>query len=80
MRKIEHLAKALVLADMDPMSISNDARATLAQVHATLALVEQQRIANVIALGEHWHSTGHDFIDSMAPVLRDDIQAALGLD
>lgn len=43
-------------------------------------LVEQQRIANIIALGEHWQKTGYDFADSMAPILRDDIRASLGLD
>lgn len=51
-----------------------------AQVHATLALVEQQRIANVIAVGAHWQDTGHPALDAMIPVLRDDIAAALGLD
>lgn len=59
---------------------SAEAMATLSLMKATLALVEQQRVANIIALGEHWQRTGYDFADSVAPVLRDDIQAALGLD
>lgn len=33
--------------------------AAIAQVHATLALVEQQRIANLIALGQFTVTPGH---------------------
>lgn len=51
----------------------------LAQVHATLALAEQQRVANLIALGEQWKDTGHPALDAVAPELRSDIQDALEL-
>ena len=46
---IDHAAEALrrVLLPLD-----NAALLASAQVHATLALVEQQRIANLIALGK----------------------------
>lgn len=45
-----------------------------AQVHATLALVEQQRIANLIALSEHQNPPLH-----LPGALRDDVREGLGL-
>lgn len=56
-----------------------------AQVHATLALVEQQRIANLIALHAHevaydigeWSRIYHETADG--PALNDDIREGLGL-
>lgn len=56
--RIDHAARALVEYDaalevMESEGITDGtvvASAVLAQVHATLALVEQQRIANLIAL------------------------------
>lgn len=57
-----------------------------AQVHATLALVEQARIANLVALDARglvdaglYESTRHPALDSMVPILRPDIAAALGI-
>ena len=80
--RIDHVAEAVNFLGATVIDTygDDDRKAAIAQVHATLALVEQQRIANVIALGEHWQSTGYDFADSVAPVRRDDIKAALGLD
>ncbi|WDH77881.1 hypothetical protein PTQ19_10145 [Microbacterium esteraromaticum] len=45
-----------------------------AQVHATLALVEQQRIANLIALSEHQTPPRHH-----PGALREDVREGLGL-
>lgn len=45
----------------------------LAQVHATLALVEQQRIANLITVADRWTTT-----ESVAPIVCE-IKEALGL-
>lgn len=61
-----------------------DLNAKEAQVHATLALVEQQRIANLIALSawqEHGPNDGQIRIPSFKPdgTLRDDIREGLGL-
>lgn len=49
--RIDHAAEALryLPATGDGM---NTGRIAVAQVHATLALVEQQRIANLVALGQ----------------------------
>ena len=55
--RVDHAATAhalLVAADAHPHDpdIPVDPWTLQAQVHATLALVEQQRIANIIALGQ----------------------------
>lgn len=47
-----------------------------AQVHATLALVEQQRIANLIAL---WVNDAADISDARFDSVSDEIHEALGL-
>lgn len=79
--RIDHVAEAreALRGSGDGRNFATDA-SNNAIAHAVLALVEQQRIANLIALGEHWQKTGYDFADSMAPILRDDIRVALGLD
>lgn len=51
--RIDHAAEAvnfLGAVSFDTYG-DDDRKVALAQVHATLALVEQQRIANLIALG-----------------------------
>lgn len=57
---VDHAADALAeLAEVQmhyDEGLNGTARATTAQVHATLALVEQQRIANLIALADHAHA------------------------
>lgn len=60
--------------------------AATAQVHATLALVEQQRIANLIALSQGTFPNGqrytdhiHRPIDDFAVAMNDDIREGLGL-
>ncbi len=60
------------------------AYAAIAQAHATLALVEQQRIANLIAL--HRHEVEYDIGGDRSYLykpgtedLRDDIKKGLGL-
>ena len=50
-----------------------------AQVHATLALVEQQRIANLIAVGEHFEWAANSEAWQQERVLRADVREALGL-
>ena len=50
-----------------------------AQVLATLALAEQQRVANLIALNEHREDTGHPNLDAVCPMLKEDVRVALGL-
>lgn len=65
-----------------------------AQVHATLALVEQQRIANLIALADHAHARWVNYAGEAGGMgtlfsypeaengnmrIRDDIREALGL-
>ena len=50
--RIDHAAKAQGLLNLLPASFHEDEVIALAQVHATFALVEQQRIANLIALGQ----------------------------
>lgn len=77
MTRIDHVAKANSLLRSVASEPMTSAEATVsmmaAQIHATLALVEQQRIANLIALA-----------NSPSPVLnthefRPDIAAALGI-
>lgn len=77
--RIDHAANARKILEGYPGLIGNRPF-DVAQVHATLALVEQQRIANLIRLNEQWENTGYDFADSVSPVLKDDVRAALGLE
>ncbi|WP_323986248.1 hypothetical protein [Microbacterium plantarum] len=60
-KRMDHAAearRALRAAAEDPADIEGtDPWLLAAQVHATLALVEQQRIANLIALGAAGEST-----------------------
>lgn len=52
--RIDHAAKARYWLPQNGDGILPD-HVAVAQVHATLALVEQQRIANLIALGNAEH-------------------------
>lgn len=56
-------------------------RVELAQVHVTLALVEQQRIANLIALGQAWIPplASLDGTDPRPGHYREDVREGLGL-
>lgn len=73
---IDHVGEALGYAsEVDSINPQMPiAKATVAQVHATLALVEQQRIANLIA-----------FLGTRSPSpetqgrIRDEIRKGLGL-
>ncbi len=62
--RFDHVERAIELGDMATDSWNavrpEAARAQMegAQVHATLALVEQQRIANLLAIA-HWVSNEH---------------------
>lgn len=49
--RIDHAAEARELMGKLPASFHTDELLALSQVHATLALVEQQHIANRIAIG-----------------------------
>ena len=57
-------------ADMSAHTATS--RAARAQAHATLALVEQQRIANLIALMESNHAStndAHAALDTLSPYI-----------
>lgn len=62
--------------DGDMGNVPRD-NALLAQVHATLALVEQQRIANLIATGEHTALFGNGRV--LEKVLSADVREGLRL-
>lgn len=88
MTTIDHAAKAMELRTLAAKpNTSNSSAANLiaaAQVHATLALVEQQRLANIIALHRHEveYDIGGDRSYLYKPAtedLRDDIRKGLGL-
>lgn len=94
--RIDHAAQAVGLEqaawqkgvpDGDALIRTHEQRQDMilsAQVHATLALVEQQRIANLIALSA-WQEFGPNDGKIRIPsytqdgTLRDDIREALGL-
>ncbi len=101
--RIDHAAEAMRCLDIPSHFIRNDGTSpeggrmvAEAQVHATLALVEQQRIANLIALtglGGELYLASREAAEALtrrAPdpnnpgdvgrVLRLDIAAALGVD
>ena len=72
----KYITAALGAVTADPAGIV----ALLAQAEATLALVEQQRIANLIALGlaregNGWRTAGPEWMR-----VRPDIAAALGIE
>ena len=90
---IDHAAEAVRLIELSSVNPSADESRTVsaeAQVHATLALVEQQRIANLHAIacgtseGEMSH-VARDFAymtlieNGQDGMLRPDIAAALGI-
>ena len=96
--RIDHAAEAVALLRRVSGSRMSDAEASVsvsaAQVHATLAVAEQQRIANLIALesarshrtdrrGHYW---GPDLLWEPGPdpegnaVLRPEIARALGVE
>lgn len=88
--RIDHAAAAesdIVSADDALESGADDvasAIAAIAQVHATLALVEQQRISNLIALAEPREIPGggtaaYMLYDPTSRVLREDVREGLGL-
>lgn len=92
--RIDHAAEAL--DELESVQLHFDegmngtARATIALTHATLALVEQQRIANLIALAHV--ADQHDNVSPLestawealgvpgSGVMRPDIAAALGVE
>ena len=100
--RIDHAAEAweLLVASVSDQTVQSRAgfdAATLmtarAQVHATLALVEQQRIANLIALSESGRTTVNGARAALSTLydgrsedgtshmeLRSDIAAALGIE
>lgn len=53
--RIDHAAEARRLLDLVPASMHKDEVFAVSQVHATLALVEQQRIHNLVALAQGGH-------------------------
>lgn len=87
--RIDHAAEAQRIIDNPP----GGEAVRRAQVHATLALVEQQRIANLIALSESGRTTVNGARAALAGLydgsakegsaymaLRPDIAAALGFE
>lgn len=101
--RIDHAAEARRLADIadrhygqiehrnGAMAASQSVEAlmvaTEAQVHATLALVEQQRIANLLALGQATNADGSRIapwavthpVDGWSVAVNDEIREGLGL-
>ena len=97
MRRIDHEAKAMWLRDMAGDTTDQTHQANLiaaAQVHATIALVEQQRIDNLIALeNQRWERhcqvgayfgpdilRGNPTTEFGSAELKHEIAAALGID
>lgn len=78
--RIDHAAEAQRIIDNPP----GGEAVQRAQVHATLALVEQMRIANLIALGQYTIVPGempvYRSVIFHGEGIRPDITAALGLD
>lgn len=84
---IDHAAEALNRINSDdPVDEITALRFAKAQVHATLALVEQQRIANLIALGVKWLGPNGLWVPTNPGMpdgnmtLNADISKALGLE
>ena len=87
--RIDHVAEALRVARQANGKTTEQAvpLVAVAQVHATLALVEQQRIANLIALGRTGRvAPGTIFNEQLSSfdfdspqTLRPEIREALGL-
>ena len=75
--RIDHAAEAVGLLALAAAGV-RDRRYLIAaaHIHATLAVAEQARIANLIALAK---LAGHSGPDEVA-VLRPDIAAALGIE
>ena len=83
----EYIASAIAAVTAAPAGTG----ALLAQAHATLALVEQQRIANLIALGYGHNSPSGDVVGEARRALverrladrhqlRSEVAAALGIE
>lgn len=65
--RIDHAAEARKILERYKTVGLHTAEATAAQAHATLALVEQQRIANLIALGQFSHPISDSEVLMTAP-------------
>ena len=78
---LDTAARAIRRSDLTEVEVIT-ATLALAQVHATLALVEQQRIANQIALSSLTYEIedAHDAIGQRALRGLPDIAAALGIE
>ena len=82
---IDHAAEAREWIDAAARHPGATSTAILAQAEATLALVEQQRIANLIALRKAWTPVEQACSDDLARfynvgnVIDEDIAAALGI-
>lgn len=87
--RIDHTAaarEALAAAQMNPADadVITDPWLLAAQVHATLALIEQQRIANIIELShprrlQNGGEASYMLYDPETFKLRDDVREGLGL-
>ena len=83
--RIDHAAEAREWIDAAAGHPGAVSTAILAQAEATLALVEQQRIANLIALRKAWTPVEQACSDDLARfynvgnVIDEDIAAALGI-
>lgn len=70
--RIDHAAEASrLLASSGPYGAPLLEASTAAQAHATLALVEQQRIANLIALSQAEDGNGWTSEQAIAAVFRE---------
>lgn len=84
--RIDHVAEARVWLDNAIKAQTDRSSETVAGVYAsianteaTLALVEQQKVANLIALGQLWEDSGYGNLDSVTPELKSEIREALRL-
>ena len=80
----DHYTESLTQLDLvtseSPAAGWVTARAVMAQVHATLALAEQRRIANLIALNQQWEESEHPDWYAQPARLRPEIARALRIE
>ena len=75
LRGLNEYQEAEGLNDFTILSVALEA-----QVEATLALAEQQRIGNLIALNEQWEKSEYPNFDAVSPMLRPEIARALRIE
>lgn len=81
--RVDHAARAVALVTptgaLGTVESTNEKRITAAQVHATLALVEQQRTANALEYLRIMSEAGRVDLDEENQALGLQVREALGL-